>query len=362
MSQLGAVRRSARCFPRAVQHRWSTAPPLFARYLSTASLTRTAATADAADATDTVVQRMAQMGLGRSWRIARGERETLEALTGLDTAGLLRALVPVAAAGAVVPVSDFRVGCALLGRAGHVYLGANLEVAGAGMSTALHAEQSAVGNAMLAGEEAGGLAAIAISAAPCGHCRQFLRETQRGEELRVIVGDERTTLAELLPSSFGPADLGNGSPLLGHATVRLRAAGPAERVLQGDDDAQKARAAPDGAAALKAVVAAGRSYAPYTQAYAAVVLQLRDGTLVEGLYAENAAFNPSLEPTVAALNHLRLRQAGSAAEEVVHAVLAEQQVAAHPMTHRHTTTAILRAVAPGASLDYLPLEPMDSKQ
>jgi cytidine deaminase len=307
-----------------------------------------------------LAERMAQMGLTNSWRIARGEREALEALTNLDTVSLLHALVPLAQAGAIVPISNYPVGCALLGRAGHVYLGANLEIADEAIGFSLHAEQSAVSNAMLAGEELGGLAAIAVTAQPCGHCRQFLRETQRGRELRVFVGDELNTLDELLPVSFGPADLGNESPLLAHKALRLRAAGPAQRLLEGKAAGQsqgqnQGRGAPEGAAALKAVVAAGRSYAPYTGAHAAIVLQLRDGTLVEGLYAENAAFNPSLPPMVSALDHLRLRHVRDVAGEVVHAVFAERQSSRH-MTHRHTTANLLRAVAPDASLDYLPLE------
>ena len=49
---------------------------------------------------------------------------------------------------------------------------------------------------------------------------------------------------------------------------------------------------------------AGLSYAPYTQSFAAVVLETHDGATYCGRYAENAAFNPSMLPMQMALSNL----------------------------------------------------------
>ena len=47
---------------------------------------------------------------------------------------------------------------------------------------------------------------------------------------------------------------------------------------------------------LEALEHARCSYAPYTHNYAAVVLKTQDGSTYQGRYAENAAFNPTLNP------------------------------------------------------------------
>jgi hypothetical protein len=55
-----------------------------------------------------------------------------------------------------------------------VYVGVNLEFPGMPLSQSVHGEQFLVAN-LLAHREAG-LHTLAISAAPCGHCRQFYSE------------------------------------------------------------------------------------------------------------------------------------------------------------------------------------------
>lgn len=337
------------------------------------------------------------MGLASSWRIARHERETLELLTELSTADLLAALVPHAQRMAVTPVSHYNVGCALLGSSGDVYLGANVEFLGSPLNASVHAEQSAMANAMLAQAAAvrraprsPGTAApapaplptptperlvmLAVSASPCGHCRQFLREALDGVHLQVLIARNETdaatgtgparkhsgvTLDALLPDSFGPEHLGNAAPLLAHAPLRLRATGPPTRLRPGQQADGSPADPPSAAALLKAVLAAGLSYAPYTSGHAAVVLELSDGRLFEGLYMENAAFNPSLPPLQSALTHLYLgsgsglQGTGASGFEVVHAVLAERSA---DLSHRTQTAATLERLFPRASLDYVQLE------
>lgn len=107
------------------------------------------------------------------------------------------------------PYSGFRVGAALLGEAGGVFTGCNVENASLGMT--ICAEQSAVVCAVAAGERR--FQALAIyceaqePAPPCGACRQVLREFAR--DLRIYLaaarGDWReVALADLYPEPFGP--------------------------------------------------------------------------------------------------------------------------------------------------------------
>lgn len=108
------------------------------------------------------------------------------------------------------PYSRFRVGAALLGKSGKVYLGTNVENASFGLS--ICAERSAVVRAVADGETE--FVAIAVCAdgpkptAPCGACRQVLLEF--GPQMSVILaGDQglageilELTVAELLPHAF----------------------------------------------------------------------------------------------------------------------------------------------------------------
>jgi len=86
------------------------------------------------------------------------------------------------------------------------------------LSPTLHAEQAAIVNAWLQG--AGKIEAIAITAAPCGYCRQFLYELEGGPDVAVILlmpdlADGMTYyLSDLLPQAFGPRELGSHTGLM----------------------------------------------------------------------------------------------------------------------------------------------------
>ena len=115
------------------------------------------------------------------------------------------------------PYSHFSVGAALLTCNGKVYTGCNVE--NAGYTATNCAERTAVFKAISEGESR--FAAIAVIGAPegeagkfcapCGVCRQVLREFCEPETFRVLLGTTKGvqayTLAELLPTSFGPLDL-----------------------------------------------------------------------------------------------------------------------------------------------------------
>ena len=119
---------------------------------------------------------------------------------------------------AYAPYSRFRVGAAVLAASGKVYAGANVENASYG--AACCAERNAIFQAVLAGERklvalavAGGKnGVIADYCAPCGICRQVMREFADPKTFKVYLAkspaDYKTfTLDALLPESFGPENL-----------------------------------------------------------------------------------------------------------------------------------------------------------
>ena len=114
------------------------------------------------------------------------------------------------------PYSDFHVGAALLGKSGRVYTGCNVE--NAGYTPTNCAERTALFKAVSEGEReftaiavVGGKGAeLAEFCAPCGVCRQVLAEFCDGD-FHILLGTPEKysahTLSELLPYSFGKADL-----------------------------------------------------------------------------------------------------------------------------------------------------------
>lgn len=116
---------------------------------------------------------------------------------------------------AYAPYSNFPVGAAVLTPEGEIYAGCNVE-------NAAYPQGACA--------EAGAIAAMALSArrriaevlvigggaglcTPCGGCRQRLREFACAETPIHVAGPEGVrasfTLAELLPHSFGPENLGS---------------------------------------------------------------------------------------------------------------------------------------------------------
>ncbi|XP_020974694.1 cytidine deaminase 1 isoform X2 [Arachis ipaensis] len=115
------------------------------------------------------------------------------------------------------PISNFRVAAVGLGSSGRIYVGVNLEFPGLPLHHSVHAEQFLVTNLLLNGETS--LTSFAVSAAPCGHCRQFLQELRDSENIQILIisdnNDQFTPLSDFLPHRFGPLDLfPEGSPFL----------------------------------------------------------------------------------------------------------------------------------------------------
>jgi cytidine deaminase len=114
----------------------------------------------------------------------------------------LYALAETVAARAYAPYSDFHVGAAVRARDGRVFEGVNVE--NASYPLGICAERSAVARAVGEGLGPGDLEAIAITASPCGGCRQWLYEfrLQRVVYRRAEGELVMATPAELLPDTF----------------------------------------------------------------------------------------------------------------------------------------------------------------
>ncbi len=122
-----------------------------------------------------------------------------------------------ARAAAYCPYSGFAVGAALLCGDGTVYGGCNIECAS--LSPGNCAERTAFFQAVAQGQRQ--FVAIAVTGgpagqapdslcAPCGVCRQVMREFC-GQDFEIVMTDGKEltakTLAELLPMAFGPDNL-----------------------------------------------------------------------------------------------------------------------------------------------------------
>ena len=113
----------------------------------------------------------------------------------------LRAAATDAMRRAYAPYSRFHVGCALLARDGRVVEGANVE--NAAYPLGVCAERAAFARAIAEGYRPGDFAVAAVTASPCGGCRQWLLEM--GVERVVFRNAGRIvvlTPTELLPESF----------------------------------------------------------------------------------------------------------------------------------------------------------------
>jgi cytidine deaminase len=116
-----------------------------------------------------------------------------------------------AQARAYAPYSNFRVGAALEGTDGTVFLGCNVENASFGLT--ICAERAAVFAAISAGVKQFRRAVVVSDvdppAAPCGACRQVLAEFGLDLPIQGIGSQQSVTwrLSDLLPVAFGPEQL-----------------------------------------------------------------------------------------------------------------------------------------------------------
>ncbi len=253
-------------------------------------------------------------------RLAEQERMT--------TAEFMLAVVPAATAYAKPVISKFCVGAVAQGSTtGSLYFGANMEFVGAALSFTIHAEQAAVTNAWINGEQ--GISQLAISEAPCGYCRQFLWEITTAEKMGVLLTKGSSgPLTAFLPQPFGPNDLEVQGALMS----------PADHGLVLDDSSLDP-------VILDALAAANASYAPpqYSASYAGVAVYMEAGAIYAGRHAENAAFNPSMSPLESALVMWNFATQG--ADPVRRVVLVQVDGAAADQTS--ATAALVESLARG---------------
>ena len=198
--------------------------------------------------------------------ITKAQFETLLAESKLNDKELRLALLPLAAAFSVAPISNFYVGAIVRGNSGHLYFGANMEFSGVQLGQTIHAEQSAISHAWIKGET--GISDITINFSPCGHCRQFMNELTTADSLMIQLPErDEKSLQEYLPESFGPKDLGIEGGLLASVSHDL--------ALDSGSDLL-----------INALKAANQSHAPYSHNISGIALEMKSGHVYHGMYAE----------------------------------------------------------------------------
>ena len=275
--------------------------------------------------------------------LAVGPSRTILSTLNISMEELMFQLLPIARLYSKTAISGFQVGAVVKAKASEesdetaLFLGANIEFPGQPMNQTIHAEQTAVINAWLQGARQ--IESIAVTAAPCGCCRQFLYELEGSQHLTVLLqnpSDEKSliyNLPDLLPQAFGPQDLGMEGGLI---TPPAR---PPKLNLKSESKDQLV---------LSALAAARSSYAPYSQNIAGCGIQTENGRIYTGPYAENAAFNPSLSPLHTAIISMTMDHFGTDFT-IERAVLVEKPTS---VNQREVCENLLQILAPDAVLEY----------
>jgi cytidine deaminase len=230
------------------------------------------------------------------------------------------------------PISDFFVGAVGLEReTGNLIFGGNVEFPGTHLGFTVHGEGFVFTRAFSRGTS---IAAIAIGEAhPCAHCRQYLSEFAATRDLVLVdpLG-HRLTMAQLYPWPFDPGYLGEAGAVAG-----------TEYWPQLSPD----RPSPPSETAERLVAAGRRAYSPYSKCPGAVILTLRDGSLVAGTAIESVAYNPTMGPLQAAL--IDLLAHGYEPSDIANAALGTVQGGS--VDYSEGTRELLGRVAPQATLN-----------
>jgi cytidine deaminase len=250
----------------------------------------------------------------------------------LSIEGLLNKIIPLAQKHALPSISNYYVGAVGIGNDGNIYSGVNLEFPCMPLNYSIHAEQFLAIHARNHGETK--LSTIALSAAPCGHCRQFLYEFYKNNDLIFVTPNNQSIkLSELLPHPFGPFDLN-----VNENTNTKRKNMPSKSSITSLSEMAKE--------------ALHYSHAPYSISKSGIGLQLKDGEIFKGSYFENAAFNPSIPPLQAAL--IALVAANRSFKEISQVILAENSF--NRISQKESTLALLKQISPEAEFGYLVLD------
>lgn len=283
---------------------------------------------------------------------------------------LLPLLVQPAQTLARPPISNYHVAAVGLGSDGRVFLGVNLEFPGLPLHHSVHAEQFLITN--LAVHLCPRLVAFAVSAAPCGHCRQFLQELRNSSDLQIHITSQHQNnpdvifepLREILPNPFGPFDLlDDETPLLlerhNNNLILSYEINHVGDLCNGfsDDDLKSGKNLSNGFYKLTetestllriaALGGANNSHAPYSECPSGVAIMDCDGKIYKGSYVESAAYNPSLGPMQAALVAF-VAEGGGGYERIVAAALVEKEGA--KVRQEDTARIFLKLVSPKCDL------------
>lgn len=273
--------------------------------------------------------------------------KTILDILGTSLEQLMLRLLPLAKLYGVVPISNFQVGSVAKGISETdqndytLYMGANIEFPGQALNQSIHAEQAVVINTWQKGSIE--IQCIAVSASPCGHCRQFLKELDNSDSINIISSTdnnkdyEKRHLTELLPFGFGPRDLKMHTGMMAKTRQQENLA-----LKQKDDDPL----------VREALNAATLSYALYTGNFAGCAIQDSEEKIYIGRYAENAAFNPSMSPLQSAICSLNMDKIGNN-PKVQRVVLVEKKTKG---SQYHTTRQLLKSFAPHVNLEYFEVE------
>jgi len=267
------------------------------------------------------------------------EPEAIAAAAPLTIDELAEALLPVAGAFAITPVSHFNVG-AVVKCGGRLVFGCNAEFGP--LLFSVHAEQCAVSQALLNCSRfrrpSEPIECIYVTDAPCGHCRQFLAEQEylQGKPLAIRVRGKKpvSCVSELLPEPFTPGDL-KIAPGLKPLSVGM----PPQCAR--NDVASLA------CECLSALNDVSRAMYSHAESACAVCFGLGQSGIVGGAYIENAAFNPSFQSISAAL--MAARFCGRDLSKISKVVMLERPAA---ISNKDVAQMIKNHVCPEATFDY----------
>ncbi|PNX93978.1 cytidine deaminase [Trifolium pratense] len=276
--------------------------------------------------------------------ISPTEAKSMAESSSLTLPQLLPSLVTSAQSLARPPISNFRVAAVGLSQSGRILIGVNIEFPGLPLHHSIHAEQFLLTNLFLNNET--NLHSFAVSAAPCGHCRQFLQELRGASDIQIIVTSESdpkfTSLSQFLPYRFGPHDLlPENAPLLlepRNNGLKLKKK-LANGVCNGNTVNEKLK--------IAALEALNKSHAPYSDSPSGVAILDCNGKIYKGCYVESAAFNPSLGPLQVAVVAF-IAGGGGEYDEIVGAVLVEKDGAV--VKQEGTVKLLLEAISPKCEL------------
>ncbi|XP_023757187.1 cytidine deaminase 1 [Lactuca sativa] len=272
----------------------------------------------------------------RRYIITASEAESMARSKGLTVPQLLPSLVKSAQDLARTPISKFNVGVVGLSSDGRIFFGGNIEFPGLPLHHSIHAEQFLITNLAAHG---GGpkLLNIAVSAAPCGHCRQFLQELRGVSKTQIIVTDQPLEnpdykpISSILPNPFGPFDLlDQETPLILEKHSNKLSLKDDSSITQNGNTPNLSNGyhelinKNEETLITEALEAARGSHAPYSGCPSGVALMDCEGKVYKGSYMESAAYNPSMMPVQAALVAYMVA-GGGGYERIVAAVLVEKE-------------------------------------